>query len=211
MTNEVPQTGAREMDVRRMDARAVTASVAVVERVGADDLRRLTPCPAWDLAALLAHMTVQHHGFAAAAEGRGDDPTVWLPPDGPVVDPVAEYRAAAERVTTAFERVDLDEAVFALPDFGEGATFPAPTAMRFHLIDYLVHAWDVGASLGLEVRPDDDLLPAALAIAERVPAGAARTRPGAAFAPVLTEVDADAWARVLRLLGRSPDWSSPKR
>lgn len=72
---------------------------------------------------------------------------------------MADYRAGAEQMTTAFERVDLDEAVFALPDFGAGATFPASTSTRFHLIDYLVHAWDVGMSLGLEVRPDDDLLP----------------------------------------------------
>lgn len=44
MTNQVPRTGASERDVRQMDAHAVTASVAVVERVGADDLARLTPC-----------------------------------------------------------------------------------------------------------------------------------------------------------------------
>ena len=60
--------------------------------------------------------------------------------------------------------------------------------MSFHAIDYLVHAWDVGASIGVPVRPDDDLLPAALEITLAVPVGDARTRPGAAFAPVLVDV-----------------------
>jgi len=208
---QVPPPGAPETDVLTMDARAVASSVAVVDRVAVDDLGRLTPCVAWDLRALIAHMTVQHWGFAAAAEGRGGDPEVWLLPDRPSADPVADYRIASERVTTAFAAVDLDNAVFALPEFGVGAAFPAPVAMRFHLIDYLVHAWDVGTALGVEIRPDDDLLPVALAIAERVPGGAARKGTGAAFGPAVDEQDQrDIWSRILRLLGRSPDWSTSR-
>ncbi len=52
--------------IRELDARAVRASVDVVSRVRAGDLARATPCSEWTLAELLAHMTVQHYGFAAA-------------------------------------------------------------------------------------------------------------------------------------------------
>jgi hypothetical protein len=42
-----------------------------------------------------------------------------------------------------------------------------------------------------------------------VPTGEARTRPGAAFAPVRHEVDdePDAWRRILLTLGRDPGWT----
>ena len=53
-------------DIRELDRRAVLASVEVVSRVTAADLGRATPCAGWTLGDLLAHMTVQHHGFAAA-------------------------------------------------------------------------------------------------------------------------------------------------
>ena len=57
------------MDVRELDRRAVRASVDMVAKVTIEDLGRPTPCAGWTLADLLAHMTAQHRGFAAAAEG----------------------------------------------------------------------------------------------------------------------------------------------
>ncbi len=53
-----------------LDARAVRASVRVVLQASAADLARPTPCADWTLAELLAHMTAQHNGFAAAAAGK---------------------------------------------------------------------------------------------------------------------------------------------
>ena len=71
-------------DLRNLHARAIRASVIVVNQVGADDLDRPTPCADWTLARLLAHMTVQHDGFAAAAVGNGGDPALWeVGPLGP--------------------------------------------------------------------------------------------------------------------------------
>jgi hypothetical protein len=55
------------IDLRQADATAVRASVAVVAQVSTGDLGRLTPCAEWDLGTLIAHMTAQHRGFAAAA------------------------------------------------------------------------------------------------------------------------------------------------
>jgi uncharacterized protein (TIGR03086 family) len=195
------------VDVRELDRRAVALATSVVAQVRGDDLDRPTPCEGWPVRDLLRHMTAQHRGFAAAARGDGGDLAHWAAPVESDTDPVGAHQSAAEDVVVAFAAADLDAAELTLPDFG-GRAFPARQAMSFHAIDYLVHAWDVGASIGLPVRPDDDLLPAALDITLAVPVGDARTRPGAAFAPVLAGASAkrDPWQRVLATLGRDPDW-----
>jgi hypothetical protein len=80
-------------DIMRLDASAVQASVQVVSQARAADLARATPCEAWTLAELLAHMTAQHNGFAAAATGDGADLVRWQT-GAPAADPVGEYATA---------------------------------------------------------------------------------------------------------------------
>jgi uncharacterized protein (TIGR03086 family) len=194
------------VELPALDRRAVLASVAVVARLRPVDLERPTPCADWTLADLLAHLTVQHHGFASAAEGHGADPEAWrVRPLGD--DPVAEYTAAAEHVLTAFGGDGVLDRMFALPEFGEGAQFPGRQAIRFHLVDYVVHAWDVARSLGVGIELDTEVLDVALAVAEMVPDDEQRLRPGAAFRPgVPVPDDAPTLDRVVALLGRSPAW-----
>ena len=73
----------------------------------------------------------------------------------------------------------------------------------------MVHAWDLAVSMGRCVEFDQDVLHAARLVADRVPDGPARMRPGAAFGPALagdgggSELDA-----ILRRLGRDPGWVS---
>jgi len=187
--------------------RAVEGSVAVVERVAPSDLARPTPCAGWTLADLLAHMVVQHEGFAAAARGEVTGLADWAPrPVG--ADVVAVYRTAASGVVDAFSACDADAELW-LPEVRDGRGIPAPTALGFHLVDYVVHAWDVAASLGLSgsFAPDDDVAAHALEVARQVPDGEARTVPGAAFAPALAGDDGGALGRTLRLLGRDPAWA----
>jgi uncharacterized protein (TIGR03086 family) len=198
--------GAVTADIRDLDRRAVAASVEVVSRVTAGDLGRPTPCSEWTLADLLAHMTAQHLGFAAAAAGRGADPDAWqVAPLGG--EPVLEYAAAAEAVITAFAEPGVLERRFQLPEIMPGMAFPAAQAISFHFIDYVVHGWDVARALGVGYELDADLAEAALPVARAVPGGASRLRPGAAFRPILdAPADADPLDRILALLGRPPDW-----
>jgi uncharacterized protein (TIGR03086 family) len=198
-------------DLREADAIAVRASVAVVTRLTPADLDRPTPCAAWNLGALLAHMTVQHKGFAAAAAGHGGDLALWQPvPLGD--DPVREYADAAEQVIAAFAADGVLEREFALPEIRDGQSFPAPMAIGFHLVDYVVHGWDVAASLGVPFDLPADVLVATLPIVQAVPGGAARTAPGAAFAPPLsTPDDTGPLGEILALLGRSPDFAGAPR
>jgi uncharacterized protein (TIGR03086 family) len=192
------------LDLREADAIAVRASVEVVARVTATDLGRSTPCAGWDLGALIAHMTVQHKGFAAAANGHGADVAVWKPaPLG--ADPARDYAEAAEQVLAAFAADDILERQFTTPEIRNGQSFPASMAIGFHLVDYVVHGWDVATSLGVPFELPADVLAATLPIARAVPDGPARTLPGAAFAPAVPLADdAAPLDEILALLGRSP-------
>ncbi|WP_227980498.1 TIGR03086 family metal-binding protein [Nocardia spumae] len=193
-------------DIPELDRKAVDYSVSLVSEVTTSDLSRPTPCGDWDLARLLTHMTAQHRGFAAAARGRGGDRELWRMGDA-AADPVDAYRQAATDVVAAFAENGVEKRDFDLPEFGAGFTAPAAQAMGFHFIDYVVHGWDVARSLGLPYELAAELAEPALRIAEAVPDGELRLRPGSAFAPALSAAgDVDPLTRILTHLGRSPHW-----
>ncbi|MBV8929578.1 MAG: TIGR03086 family protein [Mycobacteriaceae bacterium] len=198
-------------DLRPLHKTAVLASVDVVRRVTPDDLHRPTPCQGWHLADLLAHMTVQHHGFAAAARGRGDDLTRW-DAAGVAADvaanPAGSYAAAAADVLDAFSTGAVLDATFALPEFGPGATFPGALAIGFHFVDYVVHGWDVACSLGAPFDLPADVVAAALPLVLAIPDGEYRTMDNAPFGPAIAaDGGADDFGRILGHLGRRPDWT----
>jgi uncharacterized protein (TIGR03086 family) len=196
------------MEIIELHRRAVAAATPVLARVREVDLGLPTPCAGWDLRALLEHMTGQDHGFAAAVHaGSGTDVDVAAFAPHPVgAHPAAAATATGAEVAAAFAEAATDSGrTVWLPEFGH--RFPLEQVAGFHLIDTLVHGWDVAVSLGLAVDYDEDLVEAGLVQAERVPGGAARERPGAAFAPALTNGATDPWERALALLGRDPVWS----
>jgi uncharacterized protein (TIGR03086 family) len=193
-------------DIRELNRRAVQASVEVVSQVDPGDLGRPTPCSQWSLGELLAHMTVQHRGFAAAAAGRGADLAVWQA-GPPAADPVGAYAAAADAVIAAFAAGGVADRQFALPEIATAMTFPGRQAMAFHLVDYVAHGWDVARCLGAGFEPDPEVLAVALKVAQAVPDGPGRLEPGSAFRPAVpAPVPAGALDQIVALLGRSPDW-----
>ncbi len=186
------------------------ASVDVVGSVTPDDLRRPTPCAGWNLLDLLAHMTVQHHGFAAAARGGGDNPAIWAPErvaDAVAADPGGTYAAAAADLLDAFATDGILDATVALPEFGPGATFPGAVAIGFHFVDYVVHGWDVARSIGADFSLADNVVAAVLPLVFVIPDGDYRAVDGAPFGPaVATRDGATDFDRILSHLGRSPGW-----
>lgn len=185
------------MAILHLHRRALDAAGAVIAGLRPADLARSTPCAGWDLGALLGHMIGQNHGFAATVEGpdasrsafasRMPDPAAWAP--------------SADRVAAAFAAAPQVHDVL-LVEISEKTRFPIATAVGFHLLDSVVHTWDVAAALGRDHRPDAELVDATLAQARLIPAGpVAREGPGAAFGPVLPSAD-DAWPRALALVGR---------
>jgi uncharacterized protein (TIGR03086 family) len=194
-------------DIVSLDAQAVRASADLVAQMTARDLARPTPCADWTLHGLLRHMIAQHHGFAAAADGDGDLARWRIRPLGE--DPLAAYRASAERVLSAFAGAGVLDREFPLPEIAQGVMFPGRQAISFHFVDYVVHSWDVGRTLGLAVGLDSALLDVALGVAEAVPGGDARHAPGAAFAPSVAWSGESRLDRIVAILGRSPDWERP--
>lgn len=84
-----------------LDRIAVDEALRVVELAESADWDRDTPCAGWNLRRLVAHMTAQHLGFAAAARGAGLDTAHWQePPD--MDDPAPVHRVAATAVLAAF-------------------------------------------------------------------------------------------------------------
>jgi uncharacterized protein (TIGR03086 family) len=192
--------------MRAFDAVAVRASVDLVAPTTDADLGRPTPCAGWNLRDLLSHMTAQHDGFAAAARGDGD-PARWQPrhTDG---DSVTGYAASAAHVLSAFAEEGVTSRVFPLLGFTTGSEFPAARAIGFHLVDYVVHSWDVARALGRAVELPQPVLDAALAVAKTVPGGESRRRPGSPFAPEVAWADGSTLDRIVALLGRCPTWSA---
>lgn len=188
---------------------AVLASVDLLDTVRGDQLTRTTPCSGWNLGDLLAHMTVQHRGFAAAARGFGADIAIWRPESvvaAVTADPAGSYAEAAHDVLAAFAAPGVDEAPFALPEFGADVVLPGATAMGFHFVDYVVHGWDVAATLGVAYELPADVIDAVLPLAMAVPDGEFRTEAGSPFARALPSDAGGDLDRILRHLGRRPDW-----
>ncbi|HEY1624866.1 MAG TPA: TIGR03086 family metal-binding protein [Streptosporangiaceae bacterium] len=192
-------------------ARAVQGSVRVVAEVREPDLPKPTPCAGWTLTDLLIHMTVQHRGFAAAAAGDGADLSHWqagqLDRSRLVSEYLSEYQSAAAAVISAFAAEDVLVRKFCLPEISTQLPIPAEQAIGFHLVDYVVHGWDVARTLGLGYDVDPDVLDTALLIAQAVPDDDERRRvPGAPFAPRIDSPTGKPLDRVLTLLGRDPAW-----
>jgi len=100
---------------------------------------------------------------------------------------------------------------FALPEINPQLRFPAEQAIGFHLVDYVVHGWDVARALGLRYDLEPAVLAAALPIARSVPDGQNRRRPGASFAPRVAVTRGGLLDQIVALLGRRPGWPALPR
>lgn len=197
-------------DIRSLHRIAVLHSIDIVNAAVRDDFGRPTPCGDWTLLDLLAHMTVQHRGFASAARGAGAALENWnvdAVVDAVRADHARAYADAALDVIDAFAANGTPEAIFELPEFGTGAAFPGAMAMGFHFVDYVIHGWDVAASLGVGYELPAYVIAAALPLVLAVPDGGFRSGKGAPFGLAIEQSGGDDFDRILRHLGRRPDWA----
>jgi uncharacterized protein (TIGR03086 family) len=185
-----------------LDRRAVRASVSAL--ADWDGAACPTPCGPWTMRDLVAHMTVQQRGFARAVAGGQTTVADWDPEPATADD----YRAASTGLLAAFAELTDPSAPVLLPEIRDEPV-PARIAVGFHLVDNVVHAWDVAVSVGSEVDLDAEVLQAAVAVARLVPDGTERERDSAAFAHALPVGEqASALDEILLLLGRDPKWSA---
>lgn len=201
-TNDHTASSGPTPDLVDLDAQAVRLTLDLTGTIGPDDLRRATPCPGWTLHGLLAHMAVQNEGFAAAYDGDGDpERWKWTVP----ADPVTAYRASCERVLSAFAGRDLERRM-PMAEFGPDVVIPARQAIGMHLVDCVVHAWDLARTLDRPVAVEGPLLEQAWEVARIVPDGEAREAPGAPFGPRVSWPEEKTLDGLVAFLGRSPRW-----
>jgi len=186
------------------DDRAALAHLGtVVDRVTAADLALPTPCAGWDVHALLDHVVGGNLLYARAASGEAPD---WSTrsDDHLGADHRGAYARSSTAVTSAFAAAGAAGTAIALP-FG---TLPPAWAIPVHVVDVLVHAWDLAAACGLERALDPGLAEAALAVVATYP-DETWGDPRFFAHRVTPPPGATATERLVAAVGRDPGWRPP--
>jgi uncharacterized protein (TIGR03086 family) len=192
------------VDARPLHRRALDLTTGLLSGLTPDRLALPTPCAGWDLRALLEHLVGQNHGFAEAVTGPGDAPVAAFAPRPLSADPFADWTASADALTSAFAAGDQERPVL-LPEISTERRVPVALVVGIHLLDTVVHGWDVASTLGAPFQPGDELVAATAQIVTLVPTGPEREQPGSAFAPAVPPgPSAGEWDRILAQLGRAP-------
>ena len=167
----------------------------VLRGVGPDDLDKPTPCPYWDVRALVGHFV-----GVVVNMGRGAGGEALLAPDEafPVGDDLAvRFRAEADRTLSAWRDHGLEGEV----DVGAGP-MPASLAIGVNLVDTSTHTWDVARATGQPADLPGDLATTVLEVARQfVP----QLREVVGIAPpVAVGDDASPTDRLVAFMGRQP-------
>jgi uncharacterized protein (TIGR03086 family) len=183
---------------------ALVGGVAVLERalayalgglalVTPDALGRPTPCAAWDLRDLLAHL---HDSMAALQDGAETGRVSFVAvPAGD--DVVSRVRDRAARLLGAWANADGNTLVWV-----HGQPMTAPLMATAGAIEVTIHGWDVAVACGLHRPIPDDLADELLDLSAVLIGDS--DRPGRFGPPVPVPADAAPGERLLAFLGRSP-------
>ena len=186
------------MDLTAVYERSLAATGRLVDGVQPEQLQDPTPCQAWDLRLLLHHVIGANFMFAGVAAGGIMDPGGEMP-DLTTLDPSAVYAESAAAVLAAWrEPGALDRRCHL--SFGD---MPARATMAIHLLDTVVHGWDVAKATGQDTTIDPELAAAALVVAEGMISDALRAT-GAFGPPVPVPADAPVGDRLVAFTGRRP-------
>ncbi|HEX6568976.1 MAG TPA: TIGR03086 family metal-binding protein [Acidimicrobiales bacterium] len=170
----------------------------LIAGVPADAGGRPTPCPDYDVDAMVRHLVGWVRSFEAAAQGRtfeGDPSVVELSDD-----PAAQFRTSAAGVVAGWRDNGFDRAVSMMG--GEGQ--PAEIVFNMTVMEYLTHGWDLAVGSGQPVPFGDDEAEEVLRRAEATlpPQYRGEGMPFGEIVPVPD--DAPAIDRLAGFMGRRP-------
>lgn len=134
--------------------RVLAKDAALLSAVGPDVLGAPTPCPDYDVRALVNHILGWLQVFAAAANGRvfDGDPVAFVS-----TDPVTEFRASAAELVSGWRSGGVDRQVRMT-----GAELPGQTVLSMTLMEYVAHGCDLAMATGQVVPFTDEELTVAL-------------------------------------------------
>jgi uncharacterized protein (TIGR03086 family) len=175
---------------------ALDRTAQIVAAVPDDRAGDPTPCPDFDVRALMNHLVAGNIMFAGVANGGAVDMEVF-DRDNLAEDPAGAYRQSAEMALAAWQRPGaLDESL-------AFAGMPGSVVIRMHLTEELVHGWDLAVATDQEAGIDDELAELALEVLRPVPEE--MLRGPQSFGPAV-EVpdDAPTGDALVAFLGRDP-------
>ena len=191
-----------DTDIRVLLARALEQTAAVIAAIPAGLAGAPTPCPAWNVQALVRHLVGQDlRNFAVSARGESAD---WqAPADELGQDWAAAFRVGAEELLAVWRAADLDQPM-AMPGGGQA---PLRSRADQQIAELAMHSWDLVKATGQQVSLDPALAEHALGWSRRMLRPEFRG-PGQAFGPeVPVPAGAPAYQRLAGWFGRDPDWT----
>ncbi len=178
-------------------------AAAIISAIGHEQLDHPTPCPKYDVAALIDHLV--EAGNRAAALGRGQTPPPGdKSPHVEVSDAPSQLRRAAKEAAAAWDGESALSSTFTMP---WGEEYTGATLVDMYLAELVTHAWDLAQATGQLERLNPSLALPALDGARAMikPRYRDMVGPGAPFAAeVPPPPGADNWERLAAFMGRDP-------
>jgi uncharacterized protein (TIGR03086 family) len=185
------------MDDLELLERVLDKTGAIVAGVTPDQYDQPTPCPDYDVRALVNHITGWMRSFAAGANGGTyeGDPSAHVAGD----DPGAEFRQAAGQVVEGWRANGVDREVGLM-----GGQLPGQMVLNMTIMEYLTHGWDLATATRQPMPYTDEEAAAALERAQGTLPEHYRGE-GQAFGDIVAVPDsAPALDRFIGFLGRDP-------
>ncbi|HET9257094.1 MAG TPA: TIGR03086 family metal-binding protein [Pseudonocardiaceae bacterium] len=168
-----------------------------VRAVAADQWGDRTPCPEWDVRALVNHLVTEQLWAPLLLDGAAiDDVGDRFDGDQLGDDPVTAWASAAAASREAFA---APGALRRSVELSYGRR-PAQGYCQEMTLDLAVHAWDLARAIGADERLDEGLMAEVLAFVEPQLDQLAGT--GLFAAPLAVAPEASTQTQLLALLGR---------
>lgn len=191
---------ALQTDIGAAHARALEQAGTIFAGVRADQLSAPTPCRKWNTRELANHLVGVN--WMMSAVGKGEKVDMEGPrPDLVGDDPGGAYETSRRAAAEVFTAPGALERSWALP-IGE---VPGAMARNIHLMETVIHTWDLAKATGQTNRLDPELGDVVLGLAPSIVTSGIRNESGNPFAQVITVAEtAPVYERLAGFLGRTP-------
>ncbi len=182
--------------------RVLDQTAAAIAGVRRDQAALPTPCPDFDVRALVNHTVYDVQTFASMVKG-GDRGS----PDADLLgdDWAGTFRTGGAELMAAWQARGINGTI--KNQLGE---FPASWGAMQHVADFAVHSWDIAVSTGQSTASfDTQVAEAALAWAKENLKPQFRGPDKAFGTEVEVAADASAYDRLVGFFGRQPGYSTP--